>query len=157
MNLGITKLHYPTRRTQGSVDTFCPLHCVYVCVCVGSVAPFSGQLAVVCTRGCERWQVKRPTLCAAKYLPTRTGARNQTSFHLNNKRLYPAFNKPPIPKSIWIKVFDYQFPSNPRPRPSVACADIRSAGAAASGEEFQHTSSFLQLTHTKLRERTQKG
>lgn len=131
LNWGITKLHYPTstkRRTHGSVDIFCPLHCV-------------------CTRGCERWRLKRPTLRAVKYLPTHTGARNRTSFHLNNKRLHPAFNKPPIPKSIWIKVFDYQFPSNPRPRPSVASADIRSACEAASGKEFRHTSSFLQLTH----------
>lgn len=51
--------------------------------------------------------------------------------------------KPQIPKSIWIKVFDYQFPSNPRLQPSVASADIRWACAAASGEEFRRTFSFL--------------
>lgn len=66
-----------------------------------------------------------PTLRAIKYLPTKIRRRNQTSCHLNNKRLHPAFNKPQIPKSIWIKVFDYQFPSNPRPWPSVASADRR--------------------------------
>lgn len=56
--------------------------------------------------------------------------------------------KPHIPKSIWIKVFDYQFPSNPRLRPSVASADIRWGCAAASGEEFHHTFSFLRRLQT---------
>lgn len=65
------------------------------------------------------------SLRAIKYLPTKIRGKNQTSCHLNNKRLHPAFNKPQIPKSIWIKVFDYQFPSNPRPWPSVASADRR--------------------------------
>lgn len=63
--------------------------------------------------------------------------------------------QPQIPKSIWIKVFDYQFPSNPRLRPSVASADIRWACAAASGEEFRHTFSFLRRPRTIINQ-TQK-
>lgn len=72
-------------------------------------------------------------LSALKCLQTRIGLRNQPSFHLNDKRLHPAFNKLQIPESILIKVFDYQFPSNPRPRPSVATADMRSGCSQRGG------------------------
>lgn len=58
--------------------------------------------------------------------PLEEGWGKQTYFRLDDKRLQPPFNKPPIPESILIKVFDYQFPSNPRPRPSVAAADTGS-------------------------------
>lgn len=94
---------------------------------------FSPTLSIVCIHSFVHTQPQPvhstvpslyPTPRAIKYLPTKI-RRNQTSCHLNNKRLHPAFNKPQIPKSIWIKVFDYQFPSNPRPRPSVDSADRR--------------------------------
>lgn len=65
-----------------------------------------------------------PTPRAIKYLPTTIRTRNLAIWITKDSTLH-AFNKPQIPKSIWIKVFDYQFPSNPRPRPSVASADRR--------------------------------
>lgn len=84
------------------------------------------KISTFCTNltACSEHNAKSPSSTESKYLPTKRRA-NKTSCHLNNKRLHPSFNKPQIPKSIWIKVFDYQFPSNQRPRPSVASADRR--------------------------------
>lgn len=97
-----------------------------------------------------------PTLRAIKYLPTKIRRRNQTSSHLNNKRLHPAFNKPQIPKSIWIKVFDYQFPSNPRPGPSVASAGRRVGLCCSQQGGIPPRFPFLKLMQRSFLHRKEK-
>lgn len=145
--------------TDRHTGYFCPFHSFQTGVVVGHCQ--SSAFTASCAHNHKLSRAPcHPTLRAVKYLPTKIRGRNQTSFHLNNKRLHPPFNKSQIPKSIWMKVFDYQFPSNPRPWPSVASADIQSACAVASREEFHHT--FISQANTdilftpKQKERTQK-
>lgn len=143
--------------TDRHIGYFCPFHSFQTSVVVGHCQ--SSAFTASCAHNHKLSRAPcHPTLRAVKYLPTKIRGRNQTSLHLNNKRLHPSFNKSQIPKSIWIKVFDYQFPSNPRPWPSVASADIRSACAVASREEFHHTFAFLKLIQTPfLHQNKMKG
>lgn len=126
----VSQYHLWFKFTSTHIGYFCFHVCLFhIIVTLSKKCKFTA----LCTQQLQSVQTKMqslyPSLRATKYCPTKI-RRNKTSCHLNSKRLHPAFNKPQIPKSIWIKVFDYQFPSNPRPWPSVA--------SAGSREEFHH-------------------
>lgn len=158
----VSQYHLWFKFTSTHIGYFCFHVCLFhIIVTLSKKCKFTA----LCTQQLQSVQTKMqslyPSLRATKYCPTKI-RRNKTSCHLNSKRLHPAFNKPQIPKSIWIKVFDYQFPSNPRPWPSVASAGRRVGRRCSQQGGIPPPFPSLKLVqsplfYSKWKRKTQKG